>query len=271
MSIASPVLWGVLNVTPDSFSDGGVYADPGAALAHALRMHRDGAVVIDVGGESTRPGAARIPLEEEARRVLPVIGALVASGLTVSVDTMNALTAQAAIDAGASVVNDVSGGLADPQMLRVVAGSGVDYALMHWRAHSTVMDDHARYGDVVAEVAEELRARIEAAVEAGINPDRIIVDPGLGFAKTPAHNWELLAGIETIVSLGHRVLVGASRKRFLGELIANEHEPADRDGLSAALALALAPRGVWGFRVHNPLVHAQAFEVWQAVERGGTE
>lgn len=270
MSTPSPVLWGVLNVTPDSFSDGGAYLDPEAALAHALAMRDQGASVIDVGGESTRPGASRISLEEETRRVLPVITALASAGVTVSVDTMNSATAQAAIDAGASIVNDVSGGLADSAMASVVAKAGVDYAIMHWRAHSDVMQDHAHYDDVVAEVTNELRLRVDAAVEAGIDPDRIIVDPGLGFAKTPEHNWALLARIEAIVGLGHRVLVGASRKRFLGELIRYEHEPADRDGVSSALAVALAGRGVWGFRVHNPLIHAQALEVWQAVERGGT-
>jgi len=264
-----PVLWGVLNVTPDSFSDGGRFVDPELALSHAHEMLEQGAVVVDVGGESTRPGAHRITPEDEQRRVVPVISALAAAGVRVSVDTMNASTARAALDAGAAIVNDVSGGLGDPDMFAAIASSGADYVLMHWRAHSDVMDAHARYDDVVGEVVRELHGRLDAAIAAGIDPERIIIDPGLGFAKTAGHNWAILRHIEQVTALGHRVLVGASRKRFLGELVGRRNEPAERDGVSAALGVVLAERGIWGLRVHNPLVHAQALDVWQAVERGG--
>lgn len=268
MTRVPPVLWGVLNVTPDSFSDGGRWVELDLALSHAHDMLEQGASVIDVGGESTRPGAHRITPEEEQRRIVPVISALAAAGVRVSADTMNASTALAALAAGAEIINDVSGGLGDPDMFAAVASSGADYVLMHWRAHSDVMDDHARYNDVVREVVGELRVRLEAAIAAGIDPARVIIDPGLGFAKTAEHNWAVLSHIDQVIALGHRVLVGASRKRFLGELIGNGHEPAERDGVSAALGVVLAGRGVWGLRVHNPLPHAQALDVWQAVERG---
>lgn len=262
---AVPHVWGVLNLTPDSFSDGGQFGDHLQGAARATEMVSEGAAVIDVGGESTRPGATRISPEEEQDRVLPVVGALVDSGITVSVDTMNSSTARHAIAAGVSVINDVSAGLADPDMMRVVADSTVDYVLMHGRGPSKTMDDHAVYDSVVDEVQAELSLRIEAAQNAGITPDRIIVDPGLGFAKDPRHNWELLAGLDQIVGLGFRVLVGASRKRFLGELLPPGNEPAQRDGVTATLGALMADAGVWALRVHNVAAQHQALSVWQAL------
>jgi dihydropteroate synthase len=261
----------VLNVTPDSFSDGGEFLLPDQAVAHARRMISEGAAVIDIGGESTRPGATRVNPEEEARRVIPVVTILVEEGIRCSIDTMNSSTALAAIKAGVRVVNDVSGGLADPQMLGVVADSDVDYVMMHWRGHAETMDGLATYEDVLGEVRSELEGRLEAAHHAGIEAKRIILDPGLGFAKTPAHNWALLAGISELQSLGHRLLVGASRKRFLGELLPEGHALHERDVPSATLGVVLGERGVWGLRVHNPAIHAQALDVWQAVAEGGIQ
>jgi dihydropteroate synthase len=264
-----PVLWGVLNVTPDSFSDGGVFLEQQAAVTHARALVDAGADVIDIGGESTRPGAPRVAPAIEQERVLPVIHALKDEGFTLSIDTMNSSTAAAAIAEGVAYVNDVSGGLADPEMLSVVAASSVDYVMMHWRGHSDQMDSLATYQDVGREVAVELQERLENAQAAGIAPQRIILDPGVGFAKTPHHNWQLLSDLGQIVRLGHRVLVGASRKRFLGELLPAGHQPADRDGVSATLGALLAEQGVWGLRVHNPLVHREALDVWQSLSQGG--
>lgn len=263
-----PALWGVLNVTPDSFSDGGAFTELSEAVRHAKNLIESGAEVVDVGGESTRPGAPRVSPEEEQRRVLPVIEALVMAGIPVSIDTMNASSAAVAIELGVSFVNDVSGGQADPDMLGVVSGAPVDYVIMHWRGPSDVMQSLATYHDVVGEVRQELEARIAAAISAGIKPERIIIDPGLGFAKTTAHNWEILVGLDQIVGLGHRVLVGASRKRFLGELLSPHHSAQDRDGISATLGALLADRGVWALRVHNPRVHREALNVWQSLEQG---
>ena len=269
MSLQRPILWGVLNVTPDSFSDGGSFTQVDVALRHAMTMISDGAAVIDVGGESTRPGAARVDPQEEIARVIPVVESLVERGHTVSVDTMNAPTAQRALEAGAQIINDVSGGLADARMHEVVAGSSAEYVIMHWRGHSDQMDARATYTNVVAEVLEELASRVEAAVAAGIALHRIILDPGLGFAKNADHNWAVLAGLGQLGALGCRLVVGASRKRFLGELLPPGHEPKDRDGVSAALGVLLAERGVWALRVHNPRVHTEALDVWQAVGEGG--
>src|SRR3712207_1056219 len=204
---------GVVNVTPDSFSDGGRYATPETAIAHGLRLLGDGADILDIGGESTRPGATRPLVEEELARVVPVVTALAEAGAVVSVDTMRAEVAAAALAAGASYVNDVSGGLADPEMLGVVAGSDATYVAMHWRAHSDRMTDFATYdepGGVVAAVRQELSARVEAIVGAGVEADRVVLDPGLGFAKRGEHNWELLRRIDEFTELGHRLLVGAS-------------------------------------------------------------
>ncbi|GAA4535638.1 dihydropteroate synthase [Pseudonocardia xishanensis] len=248
------VVLGILNVTPDSFSDGGRYLDREHAVAHGVAMRDAGADLVDVGGESTRPGAVRVDAESERARVVPVVRDLVAEGVRVSVDTTRASVAEAAVEAGASVVNDVSGGLADPHMAVAVAGLRVPWILMHWRGHSDRMHELASYEDVVGEVRHELVARVDAAVMAGVDPDRLILDPGLGFAKTAAHNWALLRRLDVLLALGFPVLVGASRKRFLGQLLADAEgrvrPPAGRDGATAAISALAAEAGAWGVRVH---------------------
>lgn len=271
MSVNIPALWGVLNVTPDSFSDGGLYLDPDAAIARGVQMARDGASVIDVGAESTRPGARRIDGETEIARLEPVVRGLVEEGITVSVDTMRADTAMRMIECGAQIINDVSGGQADSEMFDRVANAQVDYVMMHWRGHSDQMDSLAHYGDVVTEVVAELATPRDAAVAAGIDPERIMLDPGLGFAKNEAQNWELLRGIEAIAQMGHEVLVGGSRKRFLGALLPEGHSAPERDGVSVALSVALAGRGVGALRVHEPGQHREALRVWQRMQPGGVE
>ena len=262
-----PVVMGVVNVTPDSFSDGGRWIDPEAAVEHGLALLGAGADLLDVGGESTRPGATRPLVAEELGRVLPVISALAAEGAVVSVDTMRGEVAQAAIEAGALLVNDVSGGLGDPRILAVVADGGAAYVAMHWRAHSEVMQQHATYDDVVAEVVAELSQRVEAALAAGIAADRIAVDPGLGFAKTAEHNWRLLRRLDALDALGLPVLVGSSRKSFLGSLLADDAgEPRpvdDREDANAALTTLAALSGVWGVRVHEARKSLDAIRVVQ--------
>jgi dihydropteroate synthase len=244
---------GVLNVTPDSFSDGGRYVDLADAVRHAHAMRAEGADLVDVGGESTRPGAGRVDALEESRRVLPVIKELAAEGVPVSIDTYRASVAAAALEAGASVVNDVSGGLGDADMARVVRDAGCSWILMHWRGHSQTMQQLATYDDVVSEVRDELRARVDAAVAAGIDPSRLAIDPGLGFAKTGEHNWTLLRALPTFVELGLPVLVGASRKSFLGRLLAGAGpRPVDqREDATTAITAYCALQGVWGVRVHE--------------------
>ena len=258
---------GVVNVTPDSFSDGGQFFDTDAAIAHGLRLVDDGADIVDVGGESTRPGAARVDVAEERRRILPVVRALVGDGVRVSVDTMRAATAEAAVAAGATIVNDVSGGLADAAMARFVAEAGVQYVTMHWRGHSDRMDSLAVYADVAGEVRDELAVRIEALLAAGVAGEQLIVDPGLGFAKVGAQNWELLRRLDVLAELGLPVLVGASRKRFLGELLDPGHPVEARD-LPTAVVSALAARaGAWGVRVHDVAATRVALAVeaaWRA-------
>ncbi|MEU7818233.1 dihydropteroate synthase [Pseudonocardia sp. NPDC049154] len=249
------VVMGILNVTPDSFSDGGRYLDREHAVAHGVAMRDAGADLVDVGGESTRPGAGRVDAPTERDRVVPVIRDLVAEGVRVSVDTTRASVAEAAVEAGAVVVNDVSGGLADPRMAAAVASLRVPWILMHWRGHSDRMQELASYEDVIGEVRQELVARADAAVMAGVDPDRLILDPGLGFAKTAAHNWALLRRLDVLVALGFPVLVGASRKRFLGQLLADAEgklrPPAGRDGATAAISALAAHVGAWGVRVHD--------------------
>ena len=257
-----PALWGVLNITPDSFSDGGDFIDPGLAIERARQMVDGGASVIDVGAESTRPGASRVSAEEEISRLSPVVSALVAEGIRVSVDTMRPDTAAAMLDLGVPIINDVSGGLADERMFDAIAQSDCRYVLMHWRGHSDCMDSRADYDDVVADVLSELHARIDAAVAAGINRERIMVDPGLGFAKDIDHNWEIIRLIGEFKELGLPLLVGASRKRFLGALLPEAHTPKDRDGVSAALSVVLAGSGIEALRVHEPSIHQQALSVW---------
>jgi len=274
---------GVLNFTPDSFSDGGRYRDVDAAVAAALALVAAGAHIVDVGGESTRPGAERVPAAVEQARILPVIGALAGAGVTVSVDTMNAGTAAAAAGAGASIVNDVSGGLADPDMYAVVATRQLGYIAMHWRGHSAGMQRLADYGDVVAEVRRELGERLEAMTGAGISPERIVLDPGLGFSKTPEHNWRLLGHLDQIASLGCPLLIGASRKRFLGPMTVTSarlfgEEPATatpaedasaRDLPTAVVSALAAMAGVWGVRVHDVSSTRSAMAVAVAWRDGG--
>jgi dihydropteroate synthase len=245
---------GVVNVTPDSFSDGGEWLEPNAAIAHGLELLEEGADIVDVGGESTRPGATRPDVSEELRRVLPVIGELVAAGACVSVDTMRTQVAEPAIAAGARVVNDVSGGQADPAMLRLIAESGLAYICMHWRGHSEDMQSKASYADVVADVVAELRTQLDEADRAGIAADKVIIDPGFGFAKTAEHNWELLDRLDEFDVLQRPLLVGVSRKTFLGRLLAKPdgipRPPKLRDDATTALTTVLALRRVWGVRVH---------------------
>ena len=254
------LVMGVVNVTPDSFSDGGRWLDPAAAVAHGRDLLAQGADLLDVGGESTRPGAARVGEDEELRRVLPVVAALAREGAVVSVDTLRARVAAAAVEAGASVVNDVSGALADPAMAGVLAATGVRCILQHWRGHSAGMDSQARYDDVVAEVRAALTRRVEAVVGAGVEPDRVVVDPGLGFAKTGEHDWALLAALPALVADGVPVLVGASRKRFLGTLL-DGRPPLGRDGATTAVTALAAAAGAWGVRVHAVRDSADAVRV----------
>jgi len=258
---------GVLNVTPDSFSDGGRYLDRQDAVAHGVEMSKRGADLVDVGGESTRPGAVRVDPAEEIARVVPVIRELVAEGVRVSVDTMRAAVASAALEAGASIVNDVSGGLADPEMAAVVAAAGVPYVLMHWRGHSTEMDSLATYDDVVSDVRDELLQRVEAAMASGVAESSIVLDPGLGFAKLGDHNWELLQRLDELVELGFPVLVGASRKRFLGTLLGNR-PPDGREDATAAVSALAAFNGAWGVRVHDVDRTLDAVAVAGAWRRG---
>lgn len=247
---------GVVNVTPDSFSDGGQWFAADEAIGHGLDLAAQGADMVDVGGESTRPGATRPSPAEELRRVLPVVRGLAEAGVTVSIDTMRAQVAEAALEAGAGLVNDVSGGRADPDMLKVAGSSGLPIVLMHWRGHSADMQNRATYEDVTASVLDELRPQVDAAMAAGVAAECIIVDPGLGFAKTGEHNWRLLAELGRIVAWGLPVLVAASRKRFIGTLLADPHTgverpPDQRDAASAVLSAMIAQSGVWCVRVHD--------------------
>ncbi|WP_233517480.1 dihydropteroate synthase [Geodermatophilus marinus] len=269
------VVMGVLNVTPDSFSDGGCFADAPSAVAHGLAMHAAGADYVDVGGESTRPGADRVDADEECRRVLPVVRELAAAGARVSVDTTRAEVAAAALAAGAVLVNDVSGGLADAGMAALVADAGVPWVLMHWRGHSREMYAAARYGDVVTEVCAELTARVEDVVAAGVDPEQLVLDPGLGFAKRAEHNWALLAGLDRLVSLGLPVLVGASRKTFLGRLLADPDGPPrpaeQRDAATLATTVLAAEAGAWGVRVHDAAASVDAVRTVAAVQAARRE
>ncbi|WP_399927916.1 dihydropteroate synthase [Streptomyces kanamyceticus] len=260
---------GVVNVTPDSFSDGGRWFDTTAAVKHGIDLVAQGADLVDVGGESTRPGATRVDEDEELKRVVPVVRGLAAEGVTVSVDTMRATVAEQALAAGAVLVNDVSGGLADPRMVPAVAAAGAPFVVMHWRGFLT--DIHAKpvYEDVVSEVVGELHARVAAAIEGGIAPERIIVDPGLGFSKEAGHDLALLARLDRLRELGHPVLVAASRKRFLGRVLAGPEgapPPArERDAATAAVSAIAAHQGAWAVRVHEVRATADAVRVAQAV------
>ncbi len=259
-----PLVMGVLNVTPDSFSDGGRWASTEQAIAHGLELVAQGADIVDIGGESTRPGAVRPDAKEELARVLPVVEAL-STEVVVSVDTMRAEIAGATIAAGAQIINDVSGGLGDSGMLRMVADAGVDYVCQHWRGHGAVMDNFASYADVVTEVLTETMGRVEAAVAAGVAPERIIIDPGLGFAKKAVHDWTLVGSLHRFVATGHRVLVGASRKRFLGAVLGGR-APDGRDVATAAVSVLCARQGVWAVRAHDVLAQRDALAVAMAVD-----
>ncbi len=270
MNFHQPLVMGVLNVTPDSFSDGGEFVRLDAALDHARVLQIAGADIIDIGGESTRPGASRVSLAEEQARVLPVIEAIVTQlGAKVSIDTMNAETARLAVAAGASIINDVSGGLADPGMFRVAADTGATIIISHWRGFSEQMDTLATYDDVAADVAAELKLRVDAALAVGVKPTQIVVDPGLGFAKDMQQNWKLVARLEKLEELGYPILVGASRKRFIAGVIEPE-EPAEvsnerRDLATAVLTALLLQRKIWGVRVHNVLATSDAIKIVAAL------
>jgi dihydropteroate synthase len=260
------LVMGIVNVTPDSFSDGGRYLDPDLAIAHARALRSEGADLLDVGGESTRPGAERVAPRVEQQRVLPVVEALASDGSYVSIDTMNATTAAAAVAAGARLVNDVSGGLADPDMLAAVAGSGADIALGHWRGPSSAMYARADYVDVGREVAAELEERIAAAVSAGIDPSRIVIDPGIGFGKRGAQNWRTLRALPELGASGHRVLVGTSRKRFLSDVLGDDADLARRDLATAVTSVLSAHAGAWAVRVHDVSTTRDALAVARAWE-----
>ncbi len=263
-----PLVFGVLNVTPDSFSDGGRFLDPDAAIARGLELSAQGADVIDVGGETTRPGAARTDAGEEADRVVPVIRELAARGIRVSIDTMRASTAAAALEAGATIVNDVSGGLADPGIVPVAANAQVPFVAMHWRGHSDTMTSRAIYDDVVADVRRELGARVEALLAAGLDPAKLVLDPGLGFAKDADHNWQLLGRMTELQSLGFPLLIGASRKRFLGALLPDGAPVEQRDLGTAVVSALSATSGAWAVRVHDVASTVAALDVAAAWRRG---
>jgi dihydropteroate synthase len=261
---------GVVNVTPDSFSDGGQWFEPSAAIEHGRELMAQGADILDVGGESTRPGAERPSVAEELRRVLPVVSALADQGALISVDTMRAEVAGQALAAGAGIVNDVSGGMADPEMAGVVAAAGVPFIAMHWRGHSIDMQSKAVYADVVADVVSELSQRARELVAAGLAPSQIVLDPGFGFAKLTGHNWSLLRGLDRLVELDHPILVGTSRKTFLGRLGVppggEPREPLDRDPATAATSMHAARVGAWGVRVHHVPSSLDAMRVARAIQ-----
>ena len=269
------VVMGVINATPDSFSDGGQFVSLDRAVPWARGLISDGAAIVDVGGESTRPGAHRISAADEAARALPIVAALTDSEVPTSIDTTRSEIARAAVQAGACMVNDVSGGLADPAMLSTVAELEVPVVLMHWRAPSQAMDSFASYTDVVAEVVHHLVGRRDAALAAGISRDRIVLDPGLGFAKNSAHNWELLNHLGELTAIGLPLLVGASRKRFIGSaLAAADGEPRgvdQRDAGTHAVSALAAAAGVWGVRVHEVAGTTDAVRIAQAWSKGGSE
>lgn len=270
-------IMGVLNVTPDSFSDGGRWTDPEAAVAHARTLLAQGADLVDVGGESTRPGSTRPSEQEELERVLPVVSALAAEGCDVSIDTMRAPVAAAALQAGAVLVNDVSGGLGDPAMGELVAATGARYVVMHWRGLLSDPTARHHYDDVVQEVCRELGERVDALLGQGVGQEQLVLDPGFGFSKDAAHNWQLLAGLDRVVALGLPVLVGTSRKRFLGRLdpeALRAHQgpegeprpPADRDAATAATSLLAAQAGAWAVRVHEVPPTRDALAVWRMTQ-----
>jgi dihydropteroate synthase len=274
MNFYRPLVMGVLNVTPDSFSDGGQHQSLQAALDHAQVLVMAGADIVDVGGESTRPGADRVALETEINRVVPVIEQIKANlDVQISIDTMNSETARRAVAAGASIINDVSGGLADENMLAVAAETGATFVISHWRGFSDIMDTQAVYHDVAVDVARELGARVDAAVAAGVSRDKIVIDPGLGFAKDMKQNWQLVARLDELEKLGLPILVGASRKRFIAGAIESDDSTQvgndRRDLATAVLTAMLLQRKLWGVRVHNVLATTDAISVVAALREGG--
>lgn len=259
---------GVLNVTPDSFSDGGLFSDTNAAVKYAQDLIQNGADLIDVGGESTRPGASRITTLEEQKRVIPVIKELTSLGIITSIDTMNSETALVAVNAGAQMVNDVSGGLADEKMHKCVADLNVPYVLMHWRGHSTVMDNLATYSDVVTEVVNEIQIQVDKAIKSGIDRNKIVIDPGLGFAKNPEHNWEILKKFNELHHLNLPIYIGASRKRFLTDFAIprGSLEPKDRDIATSIITSYVSLNGAWAVRVHDVSASSVAVKIMNLVK-----
>jgi dihydropteroate synthase len=264
------LVMGVLNVTPDSFSDGGRFNDPDIAINHALQMIQDGADIIDIGGESTRPGSDRISVQEELNRVLPIISALAESSVAISIDTMRPEVAKEAVAAGACMVNDVSGGKADPEMLGFVASLETPYILMHWRGPSNVMNSLTDYQDVVVDVTREISQQVDVAVASGIARDRIAIDPGIGFAKTVDQNWPILKHLDVLEELGLPILMGASRKKFLGELLAKDGVARDsdqRESATTAISTLMAYRGLWAVRVHDVKSSSDAIAVVDRISK----
>lgn len=274
IGLTRPRIMGIVNVTPDSFSDGGDFLLLDAAIAHAEALVAAGAQLVDVGGESTRPGAERVSAVEEQRRVLPVIEALADRGIPVSVDTLNASTALAAAELGVVIINDVSAGLADPGMARVAAETGLHFVASHWiasnwrgsNAHGDGSRPSTSYGNVLRDVRNDLKNRVAELIVNGVRPDRIILDPGIGFAKTAEENWQLLANIAALGTIGYPVLIGASRKRFLAALVAPDAPTAARDPATAIISALAAQAGVWGVRVHNVAATKTALDVWEAMQ-----
>ena len=265
-----PTIMGILNVTPDSFSDGGRYSDRDVALQHASDMVAAGADIIDVGGESTRPGADRLDPAEEQRRAMPIVRELIDRGIPVSIDTMNSATARVAVEAGVVLVNDVSGGLADTRMANVIADTGVRYVAMHWRGPSATMQANAVYGNVVRDVRDELRARVDELRNHGVQQSQLVLDPGIGFAKNPKQSWEVLGHLREFETLGYPVLVGASRKSFLGALLPKDAPTSERDRATAVISALAAEAGAWGLRVHDVAGTKAALDVWEAWSHGGS-
>ena len=267
MKSNTTLVMGILNVTPDSFADGGRHFDFAKAINRSEVMLEEGVDIIDVGGESTRPGAERISEAEERERVIPVIAELKKLGVAISVDTMRSKIANEAIKAGATYVNDVSGGLADPEMVKtIVTNPQIQYVAMHWRAHSKNMQDSANYKDVVREVKDELQDRIDTLISAGADPDQLIIDPGIGFAKSSEHNWEILRNLDRLALLGFPILIGASRKKFLGDLTRSTN-PDDREAASIAVTTLVTKAGVWGVRTHSVKPHKDAIAAVNAMGR----
>ena len=266
VGLSRPRIMGIVNITPDSFSDGGEFLSLDDAIVRGADLIAAGAQLIDVGGESTRPGAERVPVAQEQLRVLPVIQGLVDRGIPVSVDTMNASTALAAAEIGAVVINDVSGGLADEGMPRVAAETGLHFVAMHWRGPSATMAANSSYTNLLKDVRNELKNRVAELIVNGVRPDRIILDPGLGFAKTPAQSWKLLANLPALGTIGYPLLIGASRKRFLADVVEKGATPKQRDPATATVSALAAQAGVWGVRVHDVAGTKAALDVWEAMQ-----